>query len=132
MPVISIGLICVSVALCLFPQVCTLLSGLVVACDYENGRGLLEDKDFSEFRSFFRHVFETVNESVIYDEKKASVTHEFNCKARKPPLSTFIKLKIYIVWHLFRCLAFMFILPFHSLPSNRVRVFNLRFAGTKS
>jgi hypothetical protein len=40
--------------------VCALLSGLVVACDYSNGQALLEAKDFSEFRSFFRHVFETV------------------------------------------------------------------------
>jgi hypothetical protein len=38
-----------------------------VACDYENGQGLLEDKDFSEFRSFFRHVFETVIIRVLID-----------------------------------------------------------------
>jgi len=51
-------------------EVCALLSGLVVSCDYANGKELVKERDFSAYKSFFRHVFEIMRRYKIMNPEK--------------------------------------------------------------
>ena len=59
-------------------EICGVLSGLVMACDYKNGRELLKDREFTAYKAFFRHLFETVTSS------RAHATHALMLAPRHP------------------------------------------------
>ena len=52
-----------------------LLSGIVVACDYNNGQELLEDRNFSRYKTFFRTVFEIVRRYKIMNPEKMRTSY---------------------------------------------------------
>ena len=52
-----------------------LLSGIVVACDYNNGQELLEDRNFSRYKTFFRTVFEIVRRYQIMNPEKMRTSY---------------------------------------------------------
>ena len=56
-------------------SICALLSGLVVACDYENGGILLEDRNFAQYERFFQKVFEIVRRYKIMNPEKMRSTY---------------------------------------------------------
>lgn len=51
-------------------EICGLLSGLVVACNFDSGAALLTERDFASYRSFFRQLFETVRRYKIMNPEK--------------------------------------------------------------
>jgi len=51
-------------------EICALLNGIVIACNYEKGKELLEDREFSDYKSFFQRLFEIVRRYKIMNPEK--------------------------------------------------------------
>jgi len=51
-------------------DLCSILSGLVVANDYKLGQKLLKDKEFSDNEQFFHNVFELGRRHKIRNPEK--------------------------------------------------------------
>jgi hypothetical protein len=57
-------------------DICAILSGLVVACDYELGKKMLDDREFKDNEEFFRAVFEVRDPLAFFFKKFESMNSD--------------------------------------------------------
>jgi len=56
-------------------EICAILTGLVVACDYRAGQKLVKDKEFADNASFFQGVFEIFRRYKILNPEKLRTSY---------------------------------------------------------
>lgn len=56
-------------------NICALLSGMVISCDYDNGQQLLEDRNFAQYERFFQKMFEIIRRYKIMNPEKMRSTY---------------------------------------------------------
>jgi hypothetical protein len=61
-----------------------ILSGLLLACDYEKGQEVLESCAYAEYENFFQMLFETVRRYKIMNPEKMRDTYEAENRTRGP------------------------------------------------
>jgi len=56
-------------------EICAILTGLVVACDYKQGQKLVANKDFAENEIFFQNIFEILRRYKILNPEKLRTSY---------------------------------------------------------